>query len=47
VVALRVDRKFMYNPEPSSEMEAGTVLVVLGRTANVARLREMVKPQAT
>ena len=47
VVALRVDRKFMYNPEPSSEMEAGTVLVVLGKTANVARLREMVKPQGT
>jgi K+/H+ antiporter YhaU regulatory subunit KhtT len=45
VVALRVDRKFIYNPEPSDEMEAGTVLVVLGQSANVARLREMVKPQ--
>jgi voltage-gated potassium channel len=44
VVALRVDRKFIYNPEPSSVMEAGTVLVVLGESANVARLREMVKP---
>jgi voltage-gated potassium channel len=44
VVALRVDRKFIYNPEPSTMMEAGTVLVVLGESANVARLREMVKP---
>ncbi len=44
VVALRVDRKFIYNPEPSNVMEAGTVLVVLGESANVARLREMVKP---
>jgi voltage-gated potassium channel len=44
VVALRVDRKFIYNPEPSTVMEAGTVLVVLGERANVARLREMVRP---
>ncbi len=44
VVALRVDKKFIYNPEPSTMMEAGTVLVVLGESANVARLREMVKP---
>jgi voltage-gated potassium channel len=43
VVALRVDKKFIYNPEPSTVMEAGTVLVVLGESANVARLREMVK----
>jgi voltage-gated potassium channel len=43
VVALRVDRKFIYNPEPSTVMEAGTVLVVLGEGANVARLRQMVK----
>ena len=42
VVALRVDRKFIYNPEPSAELEAGSVLVVLGATANVARLRELV-----
>ncbi len=45
VVALRVDRKFIYNPEPSSVMEAGTVLVVLGEHANVARLREMVRAE--
>jgi voltage-gated potassium channel len=44
VVALRVDRKFIYNPEPGSVMEAGTVLVVLGESANVGRLRAMVKP---
>jgi voltage-gated potassium channel len=46
VVALRVDRKFIYNPEPSTVMEAGTVLVVLGEHAQVARLREMAKPKA-
>jgi voltage-gated potassium channel len=44
VVALRVDRKFIYNPEPSVIIEVGTVLVVLGEATNVARLREMVKP---
>jgi voltage-gated potassium channel len=44
VVALRVDRKFIYNPEPAAVIEAGTVLVVLGEAANVARLRAMVKP---
>ncbi len=43
VVALRVDRKFIYNPEPSTEIDVGSVLVVLGATANVAKLREMVK----
>ncbi len=43
VVALRVDKKFIYNPEPSLVMEAGTVLVVLGEHANVSRLRQMVK----
>jgi voltage-gated potassium channel len=42
VVALRVDKKFIYNPEPSIELEVGTVLVVLGAAANVARLRELV-----
>lgn len=43
VVALRVDRKFVYNPEPSTELEAGAVLVVLGEAKNVARLRTMVR----
>lgn len=42
VVALRVDRKFMYNPEPSTELEVGSVLVVLGASANVAKLRALV-----
>ncbi len=43
VVALRVDKKFIYNPEPSTELEVGSVLVVLGANVNVSRLREMVK----
>ncbi len=42
VVALRVDKKFIYNPEPSTELEVNTVLVVLGAEANVARLRKLV-----
>lgn len=42
VVALRVDKKFIYNPEPSTELEVGSVLVVLGASTNVARLRELV-----
>ncbi len=42
VVALRVDKKFIYNPEPSALLEVGSVLVVLGATTNVARLRELV-----
>ena len=42
VVALRVGPKFMYNPEPSTELEVGSVLVVLGESKNVARLRELV-----
>ncbi|MFO0760818.1 MAG: TrkA C-terminal domain-containing protein, partial [Byssovorax sp.] len=42
VVALRVDKKFIYNPEPSTELQVGTVLVVLGAKDNVAKLRAMV-----
>ena len=42
VVALRVEGKFLYNPEPSTEIQAGSVLVVLGESTNVARLRKMV-----
>jgi voltage-gated potassium channel len=42
VVALRVDKKFIYNPEPSTALEVGSVLVVLGAARNVARLRELV-----
>jgi voltage-gated potassium channel len=44
VVALRVDKKFIYNPEPGAVIEVGTVLVVLGAAANVARLRELIRP---
>ena len=42
VVALRVDKKFIYNPEPSTALEVNSVLVVLGASTNVARLRELV-----
>jgi voltage-gated potassium channel len=42
VVALRVTRGFVYNPDPSTRLEAGTTLVVLGPTANINRLRELV-----
>lgn len=42
VVALRVDKKFIYNPEPSTALEVNSVLVVLGASANVARLRQLV-----
>ena len=45
VVALRVDKKFIYNPEPGALLEVGAVLVVLGPAANVGKLREMVKPR--
>jgi K+/H+ antiporter YhaU regulatory subunit KhtT len=44
VVALRVEKKFLYNPEPSAVLEAGAVLIVLGEAANVSKLREMVRP---
>ena len=48
VVALRVDGTFLYNPEPSSRLDAGAVLVVLGESRNVGKLRELVvrKPTA-
>jgi voltage-gated potassium channel len=44
VVALRVEGKFIYNPEPSTVLEVGSTMVVLGATANVGRLRELVRP---
>jgi voltage-gated potassium channel len=47
VVALRVDKKFIYNPEPSTELEVGSVLVVIGAQPNVARLRELVRRSTT
>lgn len=43
VVALRVEGKFIYNPEPDALLEEGNVLVVLGPTANVAKLRSLVR----
>jgi voltage-gated potassium channel len=43
VVALRIEAKFLYNPEPSTEIEVGCVLVVLGTSADVARLRKLVE----
>jgi len=43
VVALRVGKKFVYNPEPSTELEVGSVLVVLGTRRNMGRLRAMMK----
>lgn len=46
VVALRVDKKFIYNPEPSSVLEVGSMLVVLGAAPNVAKLRTMVVKKA-
>lgn len=46
VVALRVDRKFIYNPEPSTELDAGAVLVVLGARESVGHLRDLVKTPA-
>jgi len=45
VVALRVDKRFVYNPEPSTELEVGSVLVVLGTRRNVDRLRAMMVQQ--
>lgn len=44
VVALRVEGKFIYNPEPSTELEVGSTLVVLGETKNVAHLKKLVLP---
>lgn len=41
VVALRIDQRFVYNPEPSTQLEVGSVLVVLGTRKNVDRLRMM------
>jgi voltage-gated potassium channel len=46
VVALRVDGKFLYNPEPETRLDVGSVLVVIGPADNVRRLRELVKRTA-
>ncbi len=45
VVALRVDQRFVYNPEPSTQLDVGSVLVVLGTRKNVDRLRTMMTQQ--
>lgn len=46
VVALRVEGKFIYNPEPSTGLDVGSVLVVIGPEQNVTKLRDLVKKQA-
>lgn len=43
VIALRVEGKFIYNPEPSTELDVGSVLVVIGPSHNIHRLRDLVK----
>jgi voltage-gated potassium channel len=43
VVALRVDGKFIYNPEPSTSLDVGSVLVVIGPEKSVVKLRDLVK----
>lgn len=43
VVALRVEGKFVYNPEPSTTLDVGSVLVVIGPSHNILRLRELTK----
>ena len=39
VVAVRADGKFLNYPDPSTEMLVGSVLIVLGATENIAKLR--------
>ena len=46
VIALRVEGKFIYNPEPSTGLDVGSVLVVIGPQANINRLRDLVKRSA-
>ncbi|MBK8254099.1 MAG: TrkA family potassium uptake protein [Polyangiaceae bacterium] len=46
VVALRVAGKFVYNPDPSTVLDVGAVLVVIGPSQNVTRLRDLVKRTA-
>lgn len=43
IVALRVDKKFVYNPEPTTRLEPGNVLVVLGEATNVTQLRNLLR----
>lgn len=46
VVALRIAGKFLYNPDPSTVLDVEAVLVVIGPSANVTRLRDLVKRTA-
>jgi len=44
VVAVReADRRFRYNPGPDHVLAPGTVLVVLGETRDIQRLREILR----
>lgn len=43
VVALRIAGKFLYNPDLGTVLDVGSVIVVIGPSQNVARLRELVK----
>lgn len=43
VVALRVGEGLLYNPEPSTVLDVGTVLVVIGPHENIQKLRDLVK----
>jgi voltage-gated potassium channel len=42
VLALRDHGKFQYNPGPDTVLTAGTTMVLLGRSASVAKLRQHV-----
>lgn len=46
VVALRIAGKFLYNPDLGTVLDAGSVLIVIGPSQNVARLRALVKKTA-
>lgn len=47
VVAVRdADRTFIYNPEPDYVLQAGTTLIVMGETAGVVKLRQLVREGA-
>lgn len=42
VIAVRAGDRFLYNPEPSHELAAGSVLIVLGESASIQALRALV-----
>lgn len=43
VIAVRAGDHFLYNPEPSFELDARSVLIVLGESASVEALRTLVR----